>query len=154
MEDRKVGLIRITTLINTDNFADPKSRPTDVFKTPRMREYLIAKAHAQSEDPQFFLYDIVRDDDGILQPNGTIRQPTLSEKSETGWYDLPGPAKLWPDSQLWYQANGLEVDPEKTDGALKALAIMESGHWVEGWVKAMIRGDEKNRDYSIRWEDA
>ena len=51
MEDRKVGLIRVTTLINTDNFADSKSRPTDVFKTPRMREYLIAKAHAQSEDP-------------------------------------------------------------------------------------------------------
>ena len=78
----------------------------------------------------------------------------MSDKLETGWYDLPGPAKLWPDSQLWYQANGLEVDPEQTDGALRALAIMESGHWVEGWVKAMIRGDEKNRDYSIRWEDA
>jgi hypothetical protein len=85
-------------LINTDTFTDPKSRPTDVFKTPRMREYLITKAHAQSEDPQFFLHDIVRDDDGILQPDGTIRQLTLFNKFKTGWYDLPGPVKLWPDS--------------------------------------------------------
>jgi hypothetical protein len=152
MEHQSVGIIKITTFITTNFCLDRASRPTDVFVTPRMRAFLVAKAHVNSEKPQELLKNIVRDDEGIVCANGTIRKPTASEIEEKGWYDLPGPAKLWPDTQIWYAKHDLEVDPEQTEATIKALAIMESGLWVEGWVKAMIRGDETNPDYSIRWD--
>ena len=95
----------------------------------------------------------MRVDEGIVQADGSVRQPLASEMNEKGWYQLPGPSTLWPDEQAWYEKHGLEVNPEQTEATIKALAIMESGFWVEGWVRAMIRGDAAHPDYSIRWDE-
>ena len=120
--------------------------------TPRIRAFVVALAHVSSILPQKLLQGDFKDGEGIVQPDGTVRKPLPCELNEKGWYDLPGPAALWPDDKSWYKQQGLEVDPEHTEGTVKAMDMVESGVWVEGWASAMIRGDAKKPDYSIRWE--
>ena len=124
---------------------------TDIFVTKRMRAFLVALAHLSSERPHKLLQGVFQDGEGIMQADGTTRKPLPNELDETGWYNLPGPATLWPDSKIWYERNDLEVDPEDTAGTLKAVKLMQTGHWVDGWVPAMIRGDALQPDYSICW---
>ena len=132
-------------------FLDLKARVTDVFVTDRSRAFLVALAHLSSERPHKLLQGVFQDGEGIMQADGTTRKPLPNELDETGWYNLPGPATLWPDSKIWYERNDLEVDPEDTAGTLKAVKLMQTGHWVDGWVPAMIRGDALQPDYSICW---
>jgi hypothetical protein len=141
-----VRFARITTMIVTNISTDQELHATDIFVTPRMRAFVVAKAHLSSTKPQQFF-------DGIVQADGSVRKPLASEINEKGWYELPGPSKLWPDNSSWYEMHGFEVDPDQTEATIKALAVMESGYWTEGWVKAMIRGDETSPDYSIRWDE-
>ena len=62
--------------------------------------------------------------------------------SERTWWDLPGPANMWPDSRNYYVKHGFEVRADCKDAHRRALAALKLSASVAGWQESCLHNEQ------------
>ena len=67
------------------------------------------------------------------------------------WIELPGPAEIWPDDELYYFDHGFNVRLGRKDRHRKALELLAMDEPTPGWLENVIHENDR---YELVWNPA